>query len=168
MSSDIFKRIGLLAAVVLILTGVLLLFTFDVIKVDWVSFMKIQPAFQPMVHPLPVPPDSIPVEGPAYIAGMGAPVNPVTADKVSLGRGAELYGINCTLCHGPQGKGDGPIANYLINKPADLSGLGIQSLSDGAIFLVISTGVPGKMPALNENLTVRERWDVVNFVRTLK
>jgi hypothetical protein len=24
------------------------------------------------------------------------------------------------------------------------------------------------MPPLNENLTVPERWDVVNFVRTLK
>jgi len=24
------------------------------------------------------------------------------------------------------------------------------------------------MPALNENLTVSERWDVVNFLRTLK
>jgi mono/diheme cytochrome c family protein len=24
------------------------------------------------------------------------------------------------------------------------------------------------MPALNENLTVRDRWDVVNYIRTLK
>jgi len=28
--------------------------------------------------------------------------------------------------------------------------------------------VPDRMPALNENLTVRERWDVVNYIRTLK
>jgi hypothetical protein len=27
--------------------------------------------------------------------------------------------------------------------------------------------VDGKMPPLNENLTVPERWDLVNFVRTL-
>jgi mono/diheme cytochrome c family protein len=34
--------------------------------------------------------------------------------------------------------------------------------------MVITNGMPGAMPALNENLTVRERWDVVNFIRTLK
>ncbi len=34
--------------------------------------------------------------------------------------------------------------------------------------MTITNGIPGYMPSLNENLTVRERWDVVNFVRTLK
>jgi hypothetical protein len=34
--------------------------------------------------------------------------------------------------------------------------------------LTISNGLEGRMPALNENLTVSERWDVVNYVRTLK
>jgi mono/diheme cytochrome c family protein len=24
------------------------------------------------------------------------------------------------------------------------------------------------MPPMNENLTVRERWDVINYIRTLK
>jgi mono/diheme cytochrome c family protein len=43
----------------------------------------------------------------------------------------------------------------------------VQFLSDGAIFMTITNGKEGRMPALNENLTVRERWDVVNFVRTL-
>ena len=32
--------------------------------------------------------------------------------------------------------------------------------------LLSATGVPNSMPALNENLTVRERWDVVNYLRT--
>ena len=32
----------------------------------------------------------------------------------------------------------------------------------------ITNGLEGRMPPLNENLTVPERWDVVNFVRTLK
>ena len=50
---------------------------------------------------------------------------------------------------------------------ADLTGDIVQVKSDGALFLAISYGVPGTMPALNENLTVRDRWDVVNFIRTL-
>ncbi len=162
------RRAGILVGVVIVLSGILLIFSFDVIKIDWNSFMKLQPAFQPMEKPLPVATDSIPIDGPAYISGMGAPTNPVTADAVSISRGAELFSINCSLCHGPQGKGNGPVATYLQNKPADLTNAAIQSFSDGAIFMVISTGVQGKMPALNENLNVRERWDVVNYVRTLK
>jgi hypothetical protein len=34
--------------------------------------------------------------------------------------------------------------------------------------MVITNGVERKMPALNENLTVLERWDLVNYVRGLK
>jgi len=77
------KRLLLLGAVVAALGGALLLFTYDVIKIDWLSFMEIQPSYKPMEAPLPVPPGSIPVEGAAYVPGMGAPVNPVPADDVS-------------------------------------------------------------------------------------
>jgi hypothetical protein len=34
--------------------------------------------------------------------------------------------------------------------------------------LTITNGVAGKLPALNENFTVRERWDLVNYVRGLE
>jgi mono/diheme cytochrome c family protein len=103
-----------------------------------------------------------------YVTSQGVPANPVPADTASLARGVELFHINCIMCHGPQAKGNGPISVYLKNKPADLTGLPVQALSDGGIFLTISNGIQGKMPALNENLTVRERWDLVNYVRTLK
>ncbi len=161
-------RLGIVVLFALVVAGILELFAYDVIKIDWVSFMEIQPAFQPMYDPLPVPADSIPVEGPVYIEAEGVPQNPVKADAASLSRGAELFSINCMQCHGSGGKGDGPISIYIKNKPADLTGLPVQALTDGGIFLTISDGIQGKMPALNENFTVRERWDVVNYVRTLK
>jgi mono/diheme cytochrome c family protein len=73
------------------------------------------------------------------------------------------------MCHGATGEGNGPIAPFLINyKPANLTLDVVQSKSDGSFFLTISNGLEGRMPALNENLTVSERWDVVNFLRTLK
>lgn len=163
-----FKRLIIAGLLVLILLGVIELFAYDIFKVSWVSFMEVQPAFQPMYKPLPVPADALPVEGAAYSLLLGVPPNPVKADQASLGRGTELFKINCVLCHGLQGKGDGPVASHLKNKPFDLTSFPIYSYTDGGIFFIISTGVPGKMPALNENLTVRERWDVVNYVRTLK
>ena len=165
----ILKRLGLLFLFAAVVIGILMIFSYDVIKIDWPSFMEIQPSYQPMEDPLPAPAQSIPIEGPAYIPNMGAPTNPVSADDASLARGAELFHINCTACHGVGGKGDGPVAAFLQNKkPVDLTSPAVQFLSDGAIFMVITNGMPEAMPALNENLTVRERWDVVNFIRTLK
>lgn len=167
--SVILKRFAIIFAVAIAGVLVLMLFSYDIIKIDWLSFMEVQPSFGHMEHPLPVPAQSIPVEGAASIPNMGPPDNPVPSDAASVARGAELFHINCTACHGDGGKGNGPVAAFLQKKkPADLTGPIVQSLSDGAIFLVISEGKPGTMPALNENLTVRERWDVVNFVRTLQ
>lgn len=166
--SVILKRFAILFAVVGVLLGILMLFTFDVIKIDWPSFMEIQPSFRPMEAPLPPPARSIPIDGPAFIPNMGAPENPVPADATSVARGAELFMINCAMCHGETGEGNGPIANQIQNKPANLTSETVQSKTDGALFLTITNGVTGRMPALNENFTVRERWDIVNFLRTLK
>lgn len=165
----LFKQLFWVFLTLGILLGITELFLYDVIKIDWVSFMEIQPTFKQMENPLPVPARSIPVEGPIAIPGMGAPENPTPADEASITRGAELYAIHCQMCHGITGEGNGSVAPFLIQfKPANLTTAVAQSKSDGSIFLTISNGVDGRMPALNENLTVSERWDVVNFIRTLK
>jgi mono/diheme cytochrome c family protein len=156
----VFLVLGILGAVVLI-------FTFDIIKIEWVSFMEIQPSHRQMEDPLPVPARSIPIEGPITIPGMPPPENPVEADEASIARGAELFAIHCAMCHGKNADGNGPVAAFLANKPANLTTPVVQSKSDGSIFLTITNGVDGKMPPLNENLTVPERWDLVNFIRTL-
>ena len=129
--------------------------------------MEIQPAHRQMENPLPVPARSIPIEGPIAIPGMGAPENPLEADEASIARGAELFEIHCRMCHGATAEGNGPIAPFLANKPANLTSPIVQSKSDGSIFLTITNGVEGKMPPLNENLLVPDRWDLVNFIRTL-
>ena len=152
-----------------ILFGVMLLFSYDIIKIDWVVFMEIQPSYRPMEEPLPPPARSIPVEGAIYIPSLGAPENPTAADEASLARGRELFNINCKMCHGETGEGNGPIAPFLVKfKPANLTSDVAQSKSDGSMFLTVTNGIEGKMPPLNENLTVLERWDVINYIRTLK
>jgi mono/diheme cytochrome c family protein len=154
-------------AVLGVLSAVILLFTYDIIKIEWISFMEIQPSYRPMENPLPPPERSIPIEGPVAIPGLGAPENPNAADDASITRGAELYAIHCKMCHGQTAEGTGPIAPFLANRPANLTSPVVQSKSDGSLFLTITNGIAGKMPALNENLTVPERWDLVNFIRTL-
>ena len=162
------KQLVVLFLVAGVIFGTLALFSMDVIKLEWVTFMEIQPSFDAQEDPLPVPARSVPVDGPAFIPNMGAPDNPVAADNVSLERGANLYAINCTMCHGAAGEGNGQIAALLANKPANLTLDVTQSKSDGALFLTLTNGVADRMPPMIENLTVRDRWDVVNFMRTLK
>ena len=147
--------------------AVILLFTYDIIKIEWISFMEIQPAHRQMEDPLPVPARSIPIEGPVAIPGMLPPENPIEADEASITRGAELYAIHCQMCHGQTAEGNGPIGPFLGNRPANLTSPVVQAKSDGSIFLAITNGIDGKMPPLNENLLVTERWDLVNFIRTL-
>jgi mono/diheme cytochrome c family protein len=171
----LFKQLINVFGVLAILAGGLMLFSYDIIKIDWMVFMELQPSYGTQefdmvtnTGPRPVPARSIPVEGAAYIPGNGAPANPVAADETSIARGKQLFATHCAMCHGAEGKGNGMIAAFLVQKkPADLTSEAIQSKKDGAIFLTVSNGF-GLMPALNENFTVRERWDLVNFVRTLK
>ncbi len=168
-----YKRFLAVIAVVVLIFSILMLFAFDQVKLEWISFMEIQPSFKPMEQPLPVAARSIPIEGAAYIAGQGAPENPVPADKVSVERGRVLYSVTCNQCHGPNADGNGVIGGALVFPPVNLTGTVVQSKPDGSLFLTISNGIMGTggqihMPALNENLTVRDRWDVVNYIRTLK
>lgn len=164
------KQLIVVFAVLAVLGGIVLLFSYDVIKIDWVSFMEIQPSYKPMEDPLPVPERSIPIEGAVYIPNSQTlPANPIKADDASITRGKELFTINCQLCHGATGEGTGPVAPFLINyKPANLTSPLLKAFTDGQIFMTITNGVPDRMPPLNENLTVTERWDVVNYVRTLQ
>ena len=150
-----------------VLLAALLLFTYDIIKIEWISFMEIQPSRRQMEDPLPVPARSIPIEGPVSIPGMLPPENPIEADENSIARGSELFEIHCRMCHGQTAEGNGPIGPFLANKPANLTSPIVQSKSDGSIFLTITNCVDGKMPPLNENLLVQDRWDLVNFIRTL-
>lgn len=162
------KKIAILLLALIVVSTVLVLFSYDVLKYDFLSFMEIQPSFKPMEKPLPIPVDSIPVEGAAYIPGLGAPENPIEADADSIERGRILYSVHCAQCHGAAADGNGPVAPFLVNKkPANLTLEATQTKSDGTLFLTISNGVPEAMPALNENLNIRERWDLVNYLRTV-
>lgn len=49
---------------------------------------------------------------------------PVLAYPASSQMGANLYRQYCAVCHGPHGAGDGPVADALRVKPADLTQLG--------------------------------------------
>ncbi len=97
------------------------------------------------------------------------PNNPIQADAASVEAGRLLYQQDCLPCHGPQGKGDGPAGLALNPHPADLSVHTVPGLhTDGQLYEWITNGYAGSaMPAFSEILTDEQRWNVVNFIRTL-
>jgi putative copper resistance protein D len=91
----------------------------------------------------------------------------VAATPESIGRGRDLFVTHCGVCHGAGGRGDGPAAAGLLQRPADLTASHTADHTPGDIFWWVTHGLGLAMPAFGERLSVEERWDLVNFVRTL-
>ena len=90
--------------------------------------------------------------------------NPVEANAESMARGRKLYEANCLSCHGVAGKGDGAEAAKLDRSPGDLTR--IEGQTDGELFWKITVGRK-PMPAYENTFSEGERWDVVNYTRSL-
>ena len=103
---------------------------------------------------------------PGVLDSMAGLVNPVPADARSLHNGRMYYQINCAVCHGEAGKGDGPIMATKVIYPPPLVGASAESRSDGYLWAIMRNG-RGAMPAYNR-IEELDRWDVVNYVRGLQ
>ena len=96
-------------------------------------------------------------------------VNPIPPDNKSVAAGQVLFTTNCVPCHGVSGKGDGPVGLTLNPRPADLTLHAIPGVhTDAQLYEWISDGFPGsRMPAFRSILSDTDRWNLVNFIRTL-
>ena len=87
--------------------------------------------------------------------------------------GRKTYLTYCSGCHGNTGKGDGPAAKALPNKPADHTNSNIMNrYSDEYLFKVISkggsdVGKSSTMPAWGGVLTDDKIREIIAFLRTL-
>jgi mono/diheme cytochrome c family protein len=153
---------------------------------SWFTDFKVQPK----VDPWESPHDSIPFRGnpqnsvsvygssapgyavsraslPATIDSMAGIPNPIPADERSLLNGRQYYSINCAVCHGDQGKGDGPIvAKGYPGIPLVGPASPTPGRTDGYIWGMMRNG-RGLMPSYNR-IEELDRWDVVNYVRGLQ
>ena len=169
------RRLLLLGGVLVVAACLLLMVTYEIIAVDFVSFMEDQPAVDYQDPPRRLPPEeAVPLSRPAYLdVGPGALAdltNPVPADAVSLQRGELLFSFHCAVCHGPAGGGDGPVTEFWqedARRPANLTEARFREYPDGILYTVVTQGLGG-MPPLRENMTERQYWDVSNFIHTLQ
>ena len=92
--------------------------------------------------------------------------NPVAANESSLAAGHKIYSKTCAMCHGKTGDADGPAVIELNIHPAKLSDPKVSTESDGSLFWKVTTGKK-PMPAYGKRMSETDRWNVVNYIRTL-
>jgi mono/diheme cytochrome c family protein len=93
--------------------------------------------------------------------------SPVEATPAILRRGASIFESSCRPCHGPEGRGNGPLSDP-ARPAADLTaGTKADLPADGVLFYKVWNG-RRPMPAFKSELTRDDVWAVVEHVKTLK
>jgi len=101
-------------------------------------------------------------------AAAKAQKNPVATSPESIKAGKDLWNQYCKSCHGAKGLGDGTKAAQLKTEPGDFSLATFQAQTDGEMFYRLTEG-RDDMPATKKKVPdAEDRWNLVNFIRTLK
>jgi len=99
-------------------------------------------------------------------APSAAKKNPIAPTQDSIAAGQKIYSKTCAMCHGKGGDADGPAVIELNIHPAKLSDRKLANESDGSLFWKITTGKK-PMPTYGKRLSETDRWNLVNYIRTL-
>jgi mono/diheme cytochrome c family protein len=164
----------------------MLLFSLALTGCSWFTDFKQQPKIDPWETPNDTTPFrgnpqmSVPITGsaapgfmydrmpaPQSVTAMAGIANPIPADSASVNRGRVNFQINCAVCHGPSGAGNGVVIKYGMYPPG-IGGAANPSAgyTDGYIFGIIRNG-RGLMPSYNR-IEEPDRWDIVNYLRSLQ
>ncbi|MDB4662963.1 cytochrome c [Verrucomicrobiales bacterium] len=92
----------------------------------------------------------------------------VKVDEEFLERGQQRFEINCTVCHGKSGNGQGVVSKYWAIPPtANLLDPRVKALPEGQLFWTITHG-KGLMGPYNGAINVHDRWAIVAYVKALQ
>ena len=149
----------------------------------WSTDMMNQPSIKPQEGQMwDFPKRSVPVQGFATkVANRdeAKPLkNPFKATAASIKQGKTLFKIYCSACHGMTGKADSPVSPK-IGAISLVDSYVQETLTEGWIwgtitfgsYVMPAYGIPSDKPSSNgkrlgsNDLSVEERWHVVNYVR---
>jgi mono/diheme cytochrome c family protein len=92
--------------------------------------------------------------------------NPIAPTPEGLADARKFYGYSCSMCHGKEGDGKGDLAAEMkleLHDWRDASS--IEKMTDGELFWIITNG-KGKMPNQGDRSPEKQRWNLVNLVRS--
>jgi len=90
---------------------------------------------------------------------------PVTEELVK--RGKERYEIFCSACHGFTGTGDGMIVRRGFRRAASFHDERLRAAPVGHFFDAMTNGW-GAMPSYASQISVKDRWAIISYVRALQ
>lgn len=99
---------------------------------------------------------------------MSAVAEPWVSSPEIVAYGKKFYSTNCAMCHGNEGKGDGPAGMGLNPRPRNLvegkwkMGSGVTDL-----YNVVSNGIPGSSMAAFGHFKPADRWALVHFIQSI-
>jgi cytochrome c553 len=94
--------------------------------------------------------------------------NPLDRGTINMKEAERLYLVNCGICHGSKLDGNGPLYKDgngpFSAAPKNLMGDDMKALSEGTIFHVVTFG-KGQMGSYASQLTAKQRWEVIAYVK---
>ena len=92
---------------------------------------------------------------------------PFTATLATLERGRERYQIQCAVCHGATGAGNGIATKYGLVGVANLHQQRLREMTDGEIYNTVANG-KNTMLGYGASIQVPDRWAIVAYIRALQ
>jgi mono/diheme cytochrome c family protein len=90
---------------------------------------------------------------------------PVNTDLVANGR--EQFEINCSICHGRDGYGEGMIVQRGFPRPPSFHSDRLRAAPVGHFFEVITNGY-GVMYPFGSRIAPADRWAIIAYIRALQ
>ncbi len=95
--------------------------------------------------------------------------NPLDSiSEADLKEAGRLFNINCAICHGEKGAGNGPISTS--GKIGGIANLTLDSyikMADGTMFHSITYG-KNNMGSYASQIDRKQRWMIIKYIRTLQ
>ena len=186
------RRLGIFAA--LSIVAVLMLgCSTGTYPLDIFPEMHYQQSYKIQEPPsLSSPPDSVPISGGEVefaFPDAGDVTSPFPSSQATIQRGADLFRVNCAVCHGAGAEGDGPMQVKLEEAGypgviANLTTGATPNRPDGEVFFIISHGWAATMmemgmseevaterslmPPFRKLITEDDRWMIVHYLRSIE
>jgi mono/diheme cytochrome c family protein len=98
----------------------------------------------------------------------GIPLAPTNL-QASIEEGDKLYGIECGMCHGPDGHTATDTGRWMYPRASDLTSPAVQQYSDRELFWIVKSGIRlTGMPAFGRVESDEHIWNLAHYVRTLR